>query len=160
MYSLGLAEMVVFEIRVVTPAVTSAQGWLHAGGMLRVGPASLPFIVDLTAWRVADYERQWRQAIDRAARGASTTALVTGYAGPGNQPHSMWALWRDGDFVYVQPHIVVPDDRDAPFDPATPEAHVGARLGPEHGLPIAEWRVELVHLIAAAFCPRWPQLPH
>jgi hypothetical protein len=153
-------EMVVFEIRVVTPAVTSAHGWLHAGGVLRVAAASLPFIVDLSVWRISDYERQWRVAIDRMARGAPTTALVTGYAGRDTRPHSMWALWRDGDFVYVQPHIVVPRAQDDPFDPGTPEAHLGARVGPEHGLPIAEWRVELVYLLAAAFGPRWPQLPH
>lgn len=152
--------MVVFEIRVVTPAVTGADGWVHAGGVLRVAAVSLPFIVDLSVWRISDYERQWRAAIDRVARGAPATALVTGYAGRDSRPHSMWALWRDGDFVYVQPHIVMSDVSDPPFNPRAPEAHVGARLGPEHGLPIAEWRVELVHLLAAAFGPRWPQFPH
>lgn len=153
-------ESGVFEIRVVTPAVTSAEGRRHAGGVLRVGEASLPFIVDLTSWRIADYERQWWEAIGRVARGASATALITGYAGDGDRPHAMWALWRDGDFVYVQPHIVVSEGLETPFDPGAPEPHVGERIGPDHGLPIAEWRVEFVYLVATAFGLRWPRLPH
>jgi hypothetical protein len=152
--------VVVFQIRVVTPEVSTAEGRRHAGGMLRLGSTVLPFIIDLTAWRIADYERQWHHAIDRLARGAPATALLTGYAGQGPGPHSMWAVWREGDFVYVQPHVVADEGLDAPFDPVAPDAHVGPRVGPEHGLPIAEWRVELLYLLAAAFAPRWPQLPH
>ncbi len=148
----------MFGIKVTTPVVTNADGWSHAGGELKVGDESLKFLVDLTWWRVADYEHQWRDAMDRLAHGTRATALVTAYAGPGG-PHRMWALWRDDDFVYVQEHIVVPTDLDTPFDPSHPDAHVGARISPEHGAPIAEWRIELLHVLAAAFGIRWPLYP-
>ena len=144
----------------MTPPLIDAEGLSYAYGELRVADASLKFVVDLSAWRIADYERQWRDAIDRLVRGARSTALMTSYRGPGDRPHRMWALWRDENFVYFQDHIVVPADLDAPFDPSFPDVHVGARLAPEQGSPIPEWRIELVHLLATAFGIRWPLYPH
>jgi len=152
----SLVEGAVFDIRVVTPAVTNADGWPHAAGLLRIGGASLPFLLDLTSWGIGDYEQQWRTAIGRLARGAPVTALLTGYSNDAMRPHRMWALWRDGEYVYVQQHVVVPEDLDTPFDPLNPESHVGARLHSEHGVPIDEWRAELVHLIADSFGLRLP----
>jgi hypothetical protein len=72
----------------------------------------------------------------------------------------MWALWRDASHVYVQEHSVVAAELDSPFDPAEPYAHVGEWIAAsEHALPISEWRVDLVHLFAAALGIRWPLYP-
>jgi CdiI N-terminal domain len=117
---------------------------------------SLPFLVDLTSWRIADYESQWKAAIDRLMRGAPVTALVTCYTNKPSQPQRMWAVWRDGKYAYVQAHVVVPDEQELPFDPFFPEPHVGARLSAESGVPISEWRVEMVQLILDAWGLRFP----
>jgi hypothetical protein len=149
----------VFGIRVWSPAVTNADGWLHAGGELRLGGASLRFIVDLTDWRIADYERQWRSAIDRIARGAGTGALLTTYGGE-SRPHRMLTLWREDAVVYIQDQVVVAADLDAPFDPWRPDDHVGPRMTPERGVPLPEWRADFTDIVAAAFGLRLPGFPH
>jgi hypothetical protein len=70
---------------------------------------------------------------------------------------SSWALWREGDHVYVREQTVLPVELETPFDPDDPHPHVGTRVAmSELGLPIAEWRMELVHLLATAFGIRWP----
>lgn len=149
----------MLRIRAFTPAPTE-EGEVRAGGELIVGDARLCFVLDLSRWTVADYERQWREGLARLAQGASSSALMTAYRGPRGGPQVMWALWRNGEHVYVQEHLVLPEELDAPFDPSKPYTHVGERVrAGEHRLPIGEWRVELVHLYAAAMNIRWPFLP-
>jgi len=148
----------MFRIRFFTPTALNAEGWQHAGGELIVGTARLCFLVDLTFWSMGDYQRQWRDGIARLVQGAPSTALMSAYRGPGESAHTMWAVWRDETYAYVQEHSVLPSDLDAPFDPNEPYAHVGDRVpAAEHALPIPEWRVELEHVHAALLGIRWPK---
>ena len=147
----------MLRIRVLTPPVDIEEGQPRAAGELMVGDARLCFLLDLSHWTVADYERQWREALARLAQGAPSSALMTAYRGPGAVAHAMWALWRNGEHVYVQEHLVLGAELDSPFDPSSPHAHIGERVrAGEHALPIGEWRVEIVHLYAAALRIRWP----
>ena len=146
----------MFRIRVVTPPVTDEAGWPHAGGEFTLGAQRLLFLLDLSHWRVADYQRQWQTALERLARGAAATALLTRYSGP-DAAHLGWALWREDDWVYVQEQSFLASELAQPFDPFNPDPHVGSRLRTaEHRLPIPEWRTELVHLLATAFRIRLP----
>jgi len=148
----------MFRIRFFTPSVVNDEGWQHAGGELVVGDARLCFLVDLTHWSIAEYQHQWRAAISRLVQGAPSTALMTAYRGRGDSAHTMWALWREEGYVYVQEHSVLPADLDAPFDPNEPYVHVGQRIpAAEHALPIPEWRVAVEHLHAAMLGIRWPK---
>jgi len=148
----------MFRIRFFTPSVVNEEGWQHAGGELVVGDARLCFLVDLTHWGIGEYQHQWRAAIARLVQGAPSTALMTAYRGPGESAHTMWALWREDGYVYVQEHSVLPADIDTPFEPNEPYAHVGERIpAAEHALPIPEWRVAIEHLHAAMLGIRWPK---
>jgi len=148
----------MFRIRFFTPSVINEDGWQHAGGELVVGDARLCFLVDLTYWGIRDYQRQWRDGISRLVQGAPSTTLMTAYRGPGESAHTMWALWREETYVYVQEHSVLPADLDAPFDPNGAHAHVGLRVpAAANALPIPEWLVELEHLHAAMLGIRWPK---
>ena len=150
----------MFRIRFFTPSVINEEGWQHACGELVVGDGRMCFLVDLSFWGITDYQQQWRAGIARLVQGAPSTALLTAYRGPGESAHTMWALWREQDYVYVQEHSVLPADLDAPFDPNEPYAHVGTRIpAAENGLPIAEWRVEIEHLRAAMLGIRLPRFP-
>lgn len=150
----------MFQIRVFTPQVIDENGWPHAGGQFVLGDVRLHFLVDLRHWSISAYERQWREGIVRLVHGAPSTALMTAYRGPHDEPHIMWALWRGERYVYVQSQTVLPAELDSPFDPFAPYAHVGERIpSSENGLPISEWRVELTHLYASAFGIRWPIYP-
>ena len=150
----------MFKIRIFTPAVVNDDGWPHAGGELVVGDARMCFLVDLTHWSVTDYQAQWRHGVTRLLQGAPSTALMSAYRGPGQAAHSMWALWRKREFVYVQDHSVIRADLDAPFDPHDAYAHVGGHVpSAENALPIPEWRVEFEHLQAAMLGIRLPRYP-
>jgi hypothetical protein len=137
--------------------VVNEQGWPHAGAELVIGDERKIFLLDLTQWGIAAYQRQWREGIGRLARGDSSSALLSAYRGPSEARHDMWALWREGGHVYVQGHTVLSTANDAPFDPSSPYAHVGVRIpATEQGLPIPEWRFDLSDLIAADLGIRWP----
>lgn len=134
----------MFRIRLFTPVVTNEDGWRHAGGELVLGDTRLCFLVDLSHWTAADYQRQWRDGISRLARGAPSTALMSAYRGRAHHAHVMWAFWRDETHVYIQEHSVLPAELDVPFDPALPYVHVGERVpAAENALPIPEWHVPI-----------------
>ena len=148
----------MFRIRFFTPSVMNEDGWQHAGGELVVGDARMCFLVDLTYWGIPEYQNQWRSGMSRLLQGAPSTALMTAYRGPGDSAHTMWALWREDGYVYVQEHSVLPADLDAPFSPNEPYAHVGERIpAAENALPIPEWRISIEHLHAAILGIRFPK---
>jgi hypothetical protein len=146
----------VFRIRVFTPAVVNDRGWRHAGAELVVGSDRRFFQVDLSHWGIGDYQRQWREGIARLAKGDSSSALMSAYRGPGDTEHTLWALWREGNHVYVQGQAVLPVEADLLFDPSSPYPHVGERIAASaYGLPIPEWRVDLKSLLLADLGIRW-----
>jgi hypothetical protein len=147
----------MFRIRVFTPAVFEPNGSAHAGAALTAGNTRLHFRVDLRFWQIVDYERQWAAGVARLAGGAESSALMSAYTGPDGNRHTMWALWRTGGHIYIQPHCVVAADLDAPFDPRSPYDHVGAHIpASANALPLLEWRVDFEYLLASSFGIRWP----
>jgi CdiI N-terminal domain len=150
----------MFRVRVFTPPALNEEGLAQAGAELRLGSERFGFLVDLSHWQIADYQRQWQAATKRLLHGAPSTALMTAYRGPGDATHFMWGVWRDAEHVYVQQHSVLARELDSPFDPDEPHAHLGERIATsKHALPIPEWRVDLVHVYAAAMGIRWPLYP-
>jgi hypothetical protein len=150
-------QVLVFRIRFFTPAVLDENGWPHAGGELQLGAARLRFRADLRYWPMAAYEAQWRAGIARLAHGAPSSALMIAYRGTGDEPHVMWALWREDPHVYVQQLTVLRAELPDSFDPAAPYPHVSERVpASEQALPIPEYRHDLMPLLAAYFLPSFP----
>ena len=147
----------MFRIHVFSPPLADELYGPHAGGELVVGTTRLVFRLDLSHWRTADYERQWKAGLARLVHGASTSALMTAFRGNGDAPHMMFALWREGRDVYVQPHCVLPAEIAARFDPFAPYVHVEARIpAMEQSLPMRECRVEIEQLLTSALGIKWP----
>jgi hypothetical protein len=150
----------MFRIRACTPSVVNEDGWPEAGCELRIGEERFVFVIDLSHWSIADYERQWREGTKRILYGATSTALMSSYGGPAGHRHQMWGAWRDDAHIYVQQHSVVTSETDASFDPAVPYAHIGERIATsETAVPFPEWRVDLVDVYADAMGIRWPLYP-
>ena len=133
----------MFRIRFFTPAVNDESGWRHAGAELVLGRGCLPRGPPGLGYPGV------RAAVAGRYRAPGPVCSpqrhsMTAYRGAGEEPHLMWALWRDQAYVYVQEHPVVPAELDAPFDPRRPYEHVGDRIpASEHGLAIPEWRLDL-----------------
>lgn len=141
----------MFDIRVSTPPTINEAGFLQAGAELHLGDERLVFAVDLRHWTIIDYEMQWREGIWRILEGATTSALMTAYAGPAGHMHHMWALWREDKSLYVQQHAIIDRELDHPFVPDNPYAYVSGRIAAsKYELPIPEWRVNLTDIFAAA----------
>ena len=151
----------MFSIRIVTPVVTDAEGYRQAGGLLTVGQARLPFFLDCTHWDASAYERQWTAGTRRIAEGARSSALVTAYRGDVDEPHALWAMWRDHDYIYVQARSVRPHAFATSFDPWDPYEYVPSRMPVcEYAPPATQWRVELESFFASAFGLRVPFHSH
>jgi len=141
----------MFDICFSTPSVMNEDGIPQAGAQLRLGNDIFVFTIDLSHWSIPDYEQQWREGIWRLLEGASSSALMTAYAGPNGHMHHMWAFWREEKYLYVQQHAVINRELDHPFVPRNPYAYVGARIdASSYELPIPEWRVNLSDIFAAA----------
>jgi hypothetical protein len=141
----------MFDIRVSRPSVTIKDGVKQAEAELRLGNDRFVFAIDLRHWPISEYQRQWREGIWRILEGAQTSALMTAYAGPTGHMHHMWALWREGNGLYIQQHAVISRELDHPFVPHNPYAYIGTRIeASKHGLPIPEWRIALSDIFAAA----------
>jgi hypothetical protein len=148
----------MFRIRFFTPAVLDENGWPHAGAELLLGEARLIFLAELSHWNMRQYQNQWREGISRLLQGATSTALMGSYSGPSGAAQQMWAMWRLDEHVYVQEHVVLGAELDAPFDPTDAYPHVGARVPTtENALPIPEWRIEFEDLHAAMLGLRGPK---
>lgn len=147
----------MFGIRVFAPLSPFTVTAPQVTGELVVGDARRIFRLDLRHWRICHYQRQWRAGIGRLLYGAPSSALMTAYRPDDDAAHTMWALWREGGRVFVQPHCVMTRDASQPFDPFAPYTHVGSRLPvTEERLPISEWSVEVDAFFAAALKLRWP----
>lgn len=151
--------VVMFRIRLLGPRPSYTAGTSCTFGELVISGARLRFQLDVSRWSAADYERQWQTGLMRLVRGASSSALMVAYRGKGRDAvHLMWALWRENDHAYVQPHAVLASEvEDGNFNPLSPDAHVGSRIPvTEQSLPLMEWCVDIEQLFAAALRIRWP----
>jgi hypothetical protein len=149
----------MFRIRLLGPRPSYTVTSSCTLGELVIGGAHLRFQLDLAYWSAADYELQWHCGLMRLVRGATSSALMVAYRGTGEDAvHLMWALWREGDKAYVQPHAVLASEVEGGcFDAMSPDGHVGARIPvTEESLPLMEWCVEIEQLFAAALRIRWP----
>src|SRR5690348_4089084 len=129
----------MFSIRALSAPAALATDVPTAVGELVVDGARSIFALDLSHWRVVDYERQWREGVTRLLRGAPSSALMSAYRGPHGDAHLMWALWRENAELYVQPHCVAASDLEKPFDLTLAYDHVDVRVpARDQALPITE----------------------
>jgi hypothetical protein len=139
----------MFYIGFKTPPQVDSEGWQHAIGGIELGSESDSFAADMSTWTPRDYEAQWHQGIARLAAGASSSALITSYAGPEGAFHSMWPMWKVGDQVVFHEHLVPaeavsPSDVVASFYDAVGER----RAHSENGEPVSEWQVPFADVLA------------
>jgi CdiI N-terminal domain len=106
------------------------------------GVETFPGVAD---WDRRLYERHWARALRRLLEGASRSALITSYVEPGLADYLMWwPLYREGDSVYVQNHMLFYAQLAKPFSPEDPWESVPARRNVNaEGLRISEWVTDL-----------------
>jgi hypothetical protein len=118
---------------------------LVAIGELKLSEHSEYFESVLEFWGLEDYERSWSAGLKRLLDGAAVSCLATSMIDPPTANFvEVWPLYRNGDDVYVQDHLIFMDQLSHEFDPAAPWESVRPHsVVDEDGQKIQEWRVSL-----------------
>ncbi len=114
-------------------------------GKILIGEFYENFHASLSYWDSDKYEFQWKQALTRIIEGASTTALITSMYDPQLANFIFWwVLYRDGEDIYIQNHVLFMDDIDGSFEEGCVYDYIPQReIVNEDGDRISEWVTEL-----------------
>jgi len=115
-------------------------------GMLVLGDHQERFRSSLSDWSKMQYVSQWESALNLILTNVdSKAALITTYGNPRFSTHlEWWPMYRSGDSVYVQNHLLFYEDLPAPFDVSVPFRSLKEReIFNEEGRCISEWKVGL-----------------
>lgn len=117
-------------------------------GLLIIGSYVERFVAAIDYWDVALYRRHWRQAITRIVQGSVTSTLITSMYDPSVANFIYWwPLYRLGDTVRFQNHILFFNELQTPFDPNDPFRFVPERLTVNNdGEKISEWSASISDL--------------
>jgi hypothetical protein len=111
-----------------------------AYGQITIGPFRERFQSDLSFWKRPDYERQWRDATSKILT-SDRAAMITSMGDPVSANFiRWWPMYRDGEQIIMQEHLLFLDELNTPFDPEAAEKFVhDRRTLSEEGQPISEW---------------------
>jgi hypothetical protein len=114
-------------------------------GLLRIGSYVERFVAAMDYWEVADYRRHWQQALTRIIKTSSNSGLITSMYDPAAANFIYWwPMYRVGDTVYFQNHILFLSELVIPFDPDDPFRFVPERtVVNEDGEEISEWSASI-----------------
>ncbi len=116
-----------------------------SSGKIIIGEFSEDFQASMSYWNRDKYVFQWKQALRRIIGDAKTTALITSMYDPQLANFIFWwILYRDGEDVYVQNHVLFMDDIDDSFDEKCIYDYIPLReTVNEDGDNISEWTTNL-----------------
>ena len=122
---------------------TAAYDPLVAVGVIQLGEHQEFFHAFVGFWSAEEYQASWATAMRRLAGGAEVSCLLTSVSDPAEANFlTSWPLYRNGDDVYVQNHLIFIDeldhafDLDAPWESIDPHTRVD-----EDGNRISEWLI-------------------
>ncbi len=103
------------------------------------------FVTSLVFWDRRRYQHHWLSALGRLLEGANKSALITSYVEPGLSDHLLWwPLYRVGDAVYVQNHMLFYSHLAKPFSQEDPWQSIPERTTVNaEGRRISEWATDL-----------------
>jgi hypothetical protein len=117
------------------------EGLIQMGNIC-FGTLDENFESSLHRWSREEYESSWVEAASAVWRGENA-AFITEFSLPqDNNRLWWWPLYRDGDVVHIQMHLLIFDHLDKPFDPSQPFASLRPRITHnEDGQLLSEWTV-------------------
>lgn len=127
------------------PASDTQSGRL---GLITIGSFVERFVAAIEYWDVTRYHRHWQQAIIRTVQGAARSALITSMHDPTAANFIYWwPMYRLGDAVHFQNHILLLNELKTPFDPNDPFRFVPERVIINNdGEKISEWSASIADL--------------
>jgi hypothetical protein len=133
----------MFDITFVSDtAEQQPDGWAELPGRTELGSWVEQFLAPLDRWQRFDYERQWIEAAQRLLGPAARAGFFT------SAFHLWWVMWREGEEVIVQEHLLTPEQLATITDwRVTPYQLIEDRCSvSEDGTPISEWFFNVVDI--------------
>jgi hypothetical protein len=123
-----------------------------ARGLIVLGDWREEFLASLGDWTEAEYRQQWARSIQTLLEGNSKAVLIATFSRPTIASHlEWWALYREGENIFVQNQLLFYDQVEGEFDPKhAVEFLRERRTSNEEGLAISEWAVSMNDLRAFA----------
>lgn len=145
-----------FSIDLQPELVRDDSGSSLYAGHIALGDFEEDFLACSTSWAVSDYQCHWRRSLEAAVAGRPRSCLITSFHDPVDSGHlCWWPMYRVGDHVAFQNHLLFFRDLRVPFDVNHPEASVPPRMiQNEEGQQLSEWLVpvrDLSAFLATAF---------
>ena len=76
-------------------------------GAILLGSIEERFLVPLSYWQPIDYEKHWRDALQRILAGEKTSCLITSMYDPSLANFIVWwPMYRVGELIFVQNQIL------------------------------------------------------
>jgi hypothetical protein len=118
---------------------------LAARGRITLGEFSEEFVAPLVYWAEVDYRGQWREAAERILNGSERSCFVAAMReSPLDGAIFLWPAYRDGEAIYFQHKLLLPELVKGNFNTSNPYAQVdGRRTSSEEGEPFSEWQVSV-----------------
>lgn len=111
-------------------------------GLLTIGDYREGFAACLYRWNKKDYESQWREATRNLLEGRDRAALIVEYVGHEAWKLEWWPMYRVGETVFLQNHLLFFDQLARPFSIDDPYSSLKDReTVDEDGNRISEWSV-------------------
>ena len=117
-------------------------------GLITIGSYVERFVAALDYWDVTTYRCHWQQAVTRIVQGAVTSTLITSMYDPvvANFIY-WWPMYRVGQTVQFQNHILFLKELGTPFDPNDPFCFIPERMIiNSDGEKISEWSASIADL--------------
>ena len=117
-------------------------------GLITIGSYVERFVCPMEYWDATRYRLHWRQAITRIIQGSGTSALITSMYDPALANFIYWwPMYRMGQTVQFQNHILFLSELEAPFDPNDPFRSIPERrIVDTDGEEISEWSATIADL--------------
>jgi hypothetical protein len=117
-------------------------------GRITLGDFSEVFVAPLVFWAAADYLNQWVEAAKHIVNGQPRSCFVAAMReSPHDGPVFLWPAYKDGEVVFVQHRLLLPETVKGVFNPLNLYAQVDERRTlSEDGEPISEWQVSVEDL--------------
>jgi hypothetical protein len=114
-------------------------------GLICIGDLKEHFIAPLSCWSENDYKVHWRQSLERVVADETTSALIVSMHDPVTANLiTWWPMYRIGEIIYFQNHLLFLEKLTAPFDVISPYKSVEERQTiTEDGNKISEWEVSV-----------------
>jgi hypothetical protein len=136
----------MFSIKFIADIENSRRG--VARGIISIGKYQEEFESELGFWNCVDYMKHWDSSIRRLTEGAEKSVLVTSITEPLQSNFLFWwPMYRIGEFVYVQNHVLLLKELTKPFEISRLIDFVPEReTTNESGESISEWSLKVSEL--------------